>query len=1261
MRKVIWIAVLLFVVNILYALDRTIPNPAELIFPADGSTSAPVPSTLRWTSGGGDPDGYKLFLGTTNPPPLKADMQTDTVYTAETLACSRTYYWQVVPYNADGDAANCPVWSFTTQTNPAIYSFPWNIDFGTDYSIPFPFEDWASHSGQLSETTILVDPGDVAWYRTSWMNVGFSTNKAAIMDLRHNYNGWLLTPWLDIPSDYYLLSFDVVLYKYPSSSPDLSGFDDIFAVLASDDGTWGTSKILRQWDNAGSEYVLNSLGSLATRVTVPLGQSGIKRLAFYVGSLYSNAENQLFIDNIEVSVNPGFPVMSVNPSSLDFEMGLQYNDNQVLELNIENSGLGILDITASEISVTGPDSACFYVDSLVLPFALENGQSAQLPVHFNPNSEGSKTATLSIVNTMFGQTSNIPLSGEALPYPSVAVGGGSESAVHLPINPNEGFSYSQTILLQSEINQTGGQIEKLWYYWDSVHEGDRSHEWCVYMGHTSKTNFDNGDDWIPATGLTKVYEGWVELPADPGWISITLDTPFLYNNSANLVIATEENESLYLGFTTGFRGTAVGSARSIAYSRSDRNPGPENLYTGTLFNLIPNVMLSFGDATTEPILQLSVSEVDFYAQESGVTNGPLKLVYVRNVGGGTLIYDSGNMTLTGTDAGQFEFYGDGLIWLQNGQWASFLLRFTPQSEGIKSADLIVPGDAVPDTLSLKGVSYPPGSFYEGFEGAVFPPDGWERSDEHWFQSAGCVYPELVLKGAYSALSAMERGDPESYLITPAFRWEEGESMLFSFLMKGLNNNMWYGASSLQIYLRRDGGDWSPLNNPISLYYDETERFVSYDFSGLAAGVYEFKFSVVSDFWFDDSGAYESAVILDEVRSSGTLVSPFLEIDRTEAYLESGSYGSVPLELTAWGAWTATCSESWLHISETAGMVNASLTISADANPGLSSRTAVITFSNGITPDRVCNVEQDGLRGNALAFDGDDDYVVTQHPAGQITNAFSISTWVKWQPSVPNEIDFICANNSEQLEIHTGSTDNNLRFIPTTGVYLDAGPVLPVDTWVHIVCAYSADPAEAHVWVNGAEQSITNNGTDSLGTPLAVNLDSLCLGRRAADMYYFKGCLDEFSIWNTVLTSEQVQSLMQAPPDTSSVGLVQYYSFNHGTPGADNTGITNLVDYKSGMDGTLNNFSLTGNLSNWVKSGAMVPVFLSAPELRINSDGLLSWDPVPGADYYTIYRANAPDGVFELITGTYGNSWQLDHSEFDRAFYKVKAFSDWSGK
>lgn len=1238
------------------AMTPTTPNTAVPILPGSGTVNVPVPTTLSWISGGGSPEGYKLFLGTDNPPPFVADMLQDSTYTS-LLPYSTTFYWKVVPYNSYGDAVDCPVWSFSTRSDPVVHNFPWQMDFGSGYGITFPPQDWSKHSGVLSDSTSLGDPGTGLWSLGNWLNQGV-TDRAPLIPLQASSNGWLISPVIDLPTANYELNFDVAMVlRYTSQAPDQSGWDDVFAVLVSDDGSWDNSRILRKWDNAGSSYVLNSLRNTATRITIPLGSAGQKRIAFYAGSTFANATNQIFVDNLQLRLNPGLPVLTYNPPMLDFGLGIQFDDSNVLSLNISNSGLDTLRVAVEDISLVGDAPDCFSFDPTFLPFALSAGQTGVLPVHFNPDSEGLKLATLRIDNDQYRQAYDLPLRGEAMPHPTIVIGNGDETLTELPIDPSTGFSYSQSIVLQSEINLYDKQVNKLWLYWDSTQEGSRSHEWCIYMGHTTKTAFDNGDDWVPASSLSKVYEGWVELPSMPGWICIDLQTPFLYNNSSNLLIATEENESLYLGYSVGFRGCTVSTPRSLGYSSSAYNPGPNNLYTGLTYNQIPHMMLVLGNASTEPIVQVSHKEIDFYAQESGDAMGPLSLVSVRNVGGGTLFFNSNMMTLQGDNPGDFTVYGDGESMLQNGQYATFLLRFTPQSAGIKSASLIIPGYATTDTLFLKGISYLPGSFVDNFEGVLFPPEGWEVSDQQWVQSAYCNYiPELILLGEHSVISLLNNQYPVSHLTTPNIRLSQGTKYL-SYLVKGYNNNYWYGASTLKLsYKAAETEAWVSLTDSLWFYYDESQRYVIHDISSLPANVYQFRFSVVSSFWWSDED-YFSIVALDDVRCTGTLASPYLEIDCTEAFFGSGQGENVQVELSAWGAWTATSSASWLHVSETFGMSNTSLSIYADANPGLSARTATVTFSNGQTPDRVCSIRQYGLRGNALDFDGIDDYVVMQHPTGAFSNAFSISAWIKWQPATPSDIDFICANSFEQLEIHTGGSDNNLRFIPASGVYLDAGPILPMNTWLHIVCSYSVAPPEAHIWVNGVEQSWTNNGSNPVGTFISDSLGLFNLARRSDNSYYFQGRMDDLSLWNTVLDPVQISALMTGPPELTSSSLLQYYSFNCGVPAGTNYEVDTLPDHKSLMNGTLHNFSLSGTSSNWVNSEAMVPGFLSAPNLRISADAMLNWDAVPGADSYVIYRATSLSGSYEPIAQTYTTSWKADYSTHYKAFFQVVAISD----
>ncbi|RKY99592.1 MAG: hypothetical protein DRQ13_02015, partial [Ignavibacteriae bacterium] len=112
------------------------PNCAVNVSPLDGAIAVYAGTNLDWADGGGGTDGYKLFFGTDNPP---TNIENGTVLgnvttydPASTLSYTTTYYWQVIAYNVNGDATGCSVWSFTTQADPTISTFPFVETFEDD-------------------------------------------------------------------------------------------------------------------------------------------------------------------------------------------------------------------------------------------------------------------------------------------------------------------------------------------------------------------------------------------------------------------------------------------------------------------------------------------------------------------------------------------------------------------------------------------------------------------------------------------------------------------------------------------------------------------------------------------------------------------------------------------------------------------------------------------------------------------------------------------------------------------------------------------------------------------------------------------------------------------------------------------------------------------------------------------------------------------------------------------------------------------------
>jgi hypothetical protein len=228
-------------------------------------------------------------------------------------------------------------------------------------------------------------------------------------------------------------------------------------------------------------------------------------------------------------------------------------------------------------------------------------------------------------------------------------------------------------------------------------------------------------------------------------------------------------------------------------------------------------------------------------------------------------------------------------------------------------------------------------------------------------------------------------------------------------------------------------------------------------------------------------------------------------------------------------------------------------------------------------------------GNALNFDGADDYVVATDIDNSLT-AFTIEAWVKWDPTTTSDVQFICGKGIEQMEIHTGggAGANGVRFIPTTGVYLDAANVLATGIWTHVAAVYQPSTSTAKMYINGVEASLTKSGTGNIGDAIGDNTTLFNIGRRSNTIFYFKGSMDEVRVWNTVRSQANIQS-DRTTAISASPGLLCSYNFNEGTAGGNNTaGSALLPDLTgNGNNGTLTNFALTGSSSNWVESYAMV--------------------------------------------------------------------------
>lgn len=182
------------------------------------------------------------------------------------------------------------------------------------------YEDFSTSPNWERYTGLLESVLNGSIELTSSTSYWTYSNENSVFDRHARINifgssvkNWLVTPIVEVAENY-ILSFDLALTKYSGNlQPVVDSLqqDDKFVVLiTTDDGSNWT--ILRQWDNAESEYVFNNIACAATGEHVSfdlseyIGQN--VRIAFYGESTNpsdmanTSGDNNLHIDNVIIGI-----------------------------------------------------------------------------------------------------------------------------------------------------------------------------------------------------------------------------------------------------------------------------------------------------------------------------------------------------------------------------------------------------------------------------------------------------------------------------------------------------------------------------------------------------------------------------------------------------------------------------------------------------------------------------------------------------------------------------------------------------------------------------------------------------------------------------------------------------------------------------------------------------------------------------------------------------------------------------------------------
>jgi hypothetical protein len=201
------------------------------------------------------------------------------------------------------------------------------------------------------------------------------------------------------------------------------------------------------------------------------------------------------------------------------------------------------------------------------------------------------------------------------PFTPGQIGSGTSSQGFLPIYSCYGYNYSQQIYTAAELTAAIGTntvISKIRFFVSSTTTQSNYNEWVVFMGNTTKTNFATTTDWVPYSQLSEVYSGTLANMTSGTWVEITLNTPFVWDGTSNLVIAVDENSSGY-SCTANWGSYTAGTNRGILYRNDVTNPDPVSPPSATArYSVIPQLQIvsePMAACTANPPATVNVSGI----------------------------------------------------------------------------------------------------------------------------------------------------------------------------------------------------------------------------------------------------------------------------------------------------------------------------------------------------------------------------------------------------------------------------------------------------------------------------------------------------------------------------------------------------------------------------------------------------------------------------------------------------------------------------
>ena len=245
---------------------------------------------------------------------------------------------------------------------------------------------------------------------------------------------------------------------------------------------------------------------------------------------------------------------------------------------------------------------------------------------------GDATTTVTVSNNTFTMPSyDVTVVGIFLAPQGgdVTIGSGTNANSYLPTYTYYNYSLTQQIYTSAEMGDAG-TITAVAFQVSNSKPATRTID--IYLSHTSNGSFSGTSAWVSQSTSNRVFSGSVDF-ASSGWTTITLDTPFEYNGTSNLLITVDDNTGSYITGSSNnpsFYTYSTNSTNRAIYKYNDYTDyNPASMTTsGTLMAYNNQIVFTKEVPSTDGYLSVSPSSLTGFNTEAGTASTPQSVAVI---------------------------------------------------------------------------------------------------------------------------------------------------------------------------------------------------------------------------------------------------------------------------------------------------------------------------------------------------------------------------------------------------------------------------------------------------------------------------------------------------------------------------------------------------------------------------------------------------------------------------------------------------------